>query len=323
MLEAIIRIYRGITEKNNRLLFNAFGEFYTSLNDRLTAIESRLSALEPQPVPITRTSPVIASGGFSDDFNYVVNRDGPIDEFINHGWTRIKSLNNGDMRSRGYLYTTNLPNYVGKWLVMEAVSGGQTDYYLEKRMVYPLNLEINFTILIPDGPVTADKVIYPSPDGTYAVPAATFPWLIDIRPSNFGWLGTDYEVPADPNGPCYLMIESNENTGIRWHKNLNDSWFKMQHINPVPIRRNIPTDVRIKIDRSGVSNPGGCIDIDLREEGMEWVNALHAHHGEMVDGALFEWPLGNYDQISTIRIPTTQNSANIKYLDRIGFTEAV
>lgn len=311
-------------------------DFQDDIYARLQAITERLDALEtpvPTPVPPPVSDPVDPS---VLTFNYPVARDESPAPFLDHGWDFLKSTNNGNMGAFGHIYTVDsnqIPNYrgpdLGKWVAFEGLSSTRgTDFYLQKgnnqTQRLPANLEMIFTICV-DGPLHSDKLIYPTYDG-YPASGSSYGWLIDIRTNNFGWLGAPYDVFGDPLGDCYLMIEG---TGMKWHKAgrevngqfVGDSWWKMMHTNPVPIRRGVPTEVKIQIDTSGTRNVGGTIDVFLREPGEEWVNVIHAHHGEEIDGHLFEWILPRTDGMQAIRIPTTQGMVNTKYFNKISFGE--
>lgn len=312
MIDAIIKVYRGITESSNRLLFRALGELYVDLEDRFTAIESRLSALEPTAPPIPAQTPSEPTTGFRDDFNYLVERNrqpsGNTDNpFVGHGWDLAKATNISGSHL-GNLYTDN-----GRLVIESLASSGQSDFYLHKSGPFPARLQIEFEI-DNRANIGSSKLIYPSPDGNYPVPGDSYPVLVDVRQNNFGWTGDPaLDVNGEP-GDLFLMIEG---SGMHWDKTAGDGPWKMMHTNPVPIPRATRTQVRIIID---TVNRG--IFASIRPLGQDWVEVIHAVDGEDVMGYRWTWNI-EPTQMQSIRIPTTMNDPGTMYLHYIQFSEAV
>lgn len=312
--------------------------FIDTISGRLTDIEDRLAQIEaptPAPDPVIQPDPVVAptSAVFSDNFEYPVSRDSQPtgsntdNDFVRlGGWSLAKATNISGSHL-GRLYTvpdSDVPGISvgGRQLAVESITlpGQQSDFYLEKRDIFPAALRISFEIC-NTGDIHDTKLFYPSPTGSYPVPADSYPVLIAARRNNFGWTGDPALDVAGNPGDLFLLIESNRNTGIRWDKTVGDGHWKMMHTNPVPIPANTRTEVVIDIDLSGTRSAGGIMEARIRPEGGQWTQVIYAEHGTQVLGHNFSWPLPEVRNMRSIRVPTTMEEPGIMYFKNIDFGE--
>lgn len=298
----------------------------------------------------TEPSPLPPGVVFFDDFNYQVERSwtttgqaGAI--FSNAGWSSSKCIN-GCENGRGaaaYLYTTtSIPGYTGRMpgtsgsgrvLCLEAkptsiqlANGGsnQTDFYLQygrpNSRDVPADVWYQFWYYTLDFGSYAsrfsggNKLIYPSPNGTYSVPTGMVPYMIILGTSSYETTGVP-QFDIGYGSSLYMVNRPQFHDG-------NQTGADFRNASQYPSTRDmIGTNlnrtggymtanrwylVKIHVNHSG---PQGQYELWLREMGGAW-QKVSEWFGGVTPG--FSWPTipDQRAGISTIRVPSTWGKAN-------------
>lgn len=275
---------------------------------------------DPEPAP-----PPSADLIFSDDFNYVVERDvaGAAAIFQSHGWAGAKTVQDGFSGARGYVYTVDSIPGAGSMpagtraLCMEALPatlGGQTDFYLEYggetpefENAIPANVWLKFWLYINHVPgqlsqMDENKFIYACSAG---YPCHDYRWMLSLSTNSADPM---WNVVDGSQGDCYLNLSANPTYSDDTVTNTNTTnpgyeWRMGQNNITERIRPNRWQEITIHLDTS--TNNG------IYEAWIHPLGGTKVKVAEYISGVNgFQWTIPVPSGHRIFRMPTTVGRAN-------------